>query len=191
LENKPIDDPNLFFIKGNVTEDNLSRAKLANASTVLVLGDDTLDTGARDAKSVLTTLTIESMNPDAYTVVELDNEDNVKHCKRAKADEIVVGSEFSSRLISRAALDHGITIVISELLSSRIGNDLQKVPIPESLHNKRFGEVLLEMKNRNDSIAIAVQRSAGEVISNPPKDFVIAPDDFLIVISPDKRLAPA
>ena len=50
--------------------------------------------------------------------VRVVEKQHVQHCKRARVDEIIVSSELSSGLISRAALHHGITKVISELLSA-------------------------------------------------------------------------
>jgi len=48
------------------------------------------------------------------TIVELV--DIAQTCKRAKADEIIVSNELSSMLISQAALNHGITKVIFDIL---------------------------------------------------------------------------
>lgn len=182
-EMKPVDDENLYFIKGDVTEENLKRANLEKANTVVILGDDSLDANARDAQTVLATLTVESMNPDVYTIVELVNENNVRHCKRANADEIIVGNEFSSRLISRSALDHGISLVLSELLSSSYGNELYKIPLPPELDGKKFIEVFTEMKRRNNSTILAIQKeNGGAVLSNPAPDYEIKKEDSLIVI---------
>jgi len=184
IEVKPIDDQNLYFIQGEVTEETLSRANLPKASTVLILGDDRLDNNARDAKAVLTTLTVESLNPDVYTIVELVEESNVRHCERAHANEIIVGSEFSTKLMSRAALDHGISKVLSELLSSRFGNDLYKVPVRADMAGRPFLEIFTDMKRDHQSIILGVQRGGqGEVISNPPADFQVESGDHLIVIS--------
>ncbi len=187
IESKPIDDDNLYFIRGGVTEETLKRANLEKAKTVLILGDDRLDINARDAKAVLSTLTVESINPDVYSIVELVNASNVQHCERANADEIIVGSEFSSKLISRAALDHGISNVLSELLSSRYGNDLLKIPVPASMQGQSFIDIFTEMKRSNSSIVLAVQKNKdGPVTSNPPLDYKVESDDYLIVIS-DKK----
>ncbi len=184
LETKPVDDDDLYFIQGAVTEENLKRANLEKAKTVVILGDDNLEANARDAKVVLSTLTVETMNPAVYSVVELVNGANVQHCERANANEIIVGSEFSSKLISRATLDHGISKVLSELLSSRYGNDLFKIPVPEELSGKSFLEVFTELKRTNQSTVLAVQKGGdGEVITNPPEDFVVTKDQHLIVIS--------
>jgi voltage-gated potassium channel len=187
IPRKPVNDENLFFIRGSVNDETLKRANLTKASTVVVLGDDRLDATARDAKVVLTTLTVESLNPEVYTIVELVDEAHVQHCKRAKADEIIVSSELSSGLISRAALNHGITKVVSELLSAQYGNDLHKLPIPGSMVGRPFIEVFTEMKQVHQSIVLALQKGEeGEVISNPPVDYQLEQGDNLIVIS-DKR----
>lgn len=187
IEMKPVDDDYLYFIQGVVNEENLKRANVYKAKTVLILGKDQLDDNARDAQAVLATLAVESMNRSAYTIVELVDEKNVRHCERANADEIIVGSEFGSKLISRAALDHGISKVISELLSSKIGNDLNMLPMDGSMVGKSFMDVFTEMKKNGNYIVLAVQKNqGGEVISNPPADHKMAAGDQLIVISPTK-----
>ena len=186
IESKPIDDENLYFIHGSVNEDNLKRANIQNAKTVLILGDDRLDTNARDAKAVLTTLTVETINPAVYTIVELVDENNVQHCERANADEIIVGTEFSSKLISRATLDHGISKVLSELLSPRFGNELYKIPVPSSMEGKDFIDIFSQMKRTNHCIVLAVQKKEGKVILNPLVDYRTRAGDYLIVVAADK-----
>lgn len=187
MEVKPVDDENLYFIQGDVNEENLKRANVEKASTVVIMSDDNIDESARDAKTVLTTLTVECMNESAYTIVELLDEKNVRHCRRAKADEIIVGSEFSTKLISRAALEHGISKVISELLSSKYGNDLYKIPVPNDLAGKKFIDIFTEMKRTRQSIVLAVQRKGdAEVISNPAIDYVVNQDDALIIIATNR-----
>jgi voltage-gated potassium channel len=76
IEEIPVDDPHLFFIRGVVCEETLEKANLKKAETIIVLGDDATETTARDAKVVLTTLTVESINPDVYSVVELVDKKN-------------------------------------------------------------------------------------------------------------------
>ncbi|MEM7347970.1 MAG: ion channel, partial [Chloroflexota bacterium] len=63
IERKPTDDEDLYFIQGDVTEETLLRANIKEASTVIVLGDHTLDVAARDGKVILTTLVIENVSP--------------------------------------------------------------------------------------------------------------------------------
>ncbi len=182
---KPVDDADLHFISGSVTEENLKRANVQDATTVVILGDDALEANARDAKVVLSTLTVETFNPEAYTIVELVNKENVQHCERARADEVIVGSEFSSCLIASATLDHGITKVLSEVLSSRSANALMKVQLPAALDGHEFLEVISEMKRLRNSIVLAVQRGK-QVVTNPATDFKVEANDHLIVITDGK-----
>ncbi len=188
LDHKPMDDDQLFFLQGETTDEMLQRANIETARSVIILGDDRLDVGARDAKVVLTTLTVESLNPDAYTIVELVRSENVQHCERAHADEIIVGHEFSSHLIASAAVDHGISKVVSELLSARSGNDLRMVSVTPELVGVTYVKALTREKESNGRTLLAVQR-AGEVITNPAADLVLESTDQLIVIAPEGESA--
>ena len=190
VDTKPVEDEHLSFVRGDVSEENLTRASIATADTVVIVGDRRLDYVARDAKVVLSTLTVEALNPDAYSIVELASEDNARHCERAHADEIIVGAEFSSRLISSATLDHGITKVLSEILSAQIGNDLITVPVPASLAGRPFLELFSEMKRDRGMVVLAIQRHGNnEIVTNPDTDVAVHAEDRLVVISarPDRE----
>jgi len=185
---KPIEDENVNFIRGEVTEENLVKANIKDAKTVIILLDEKLDEYSRDAKAVLNTLTVGSTNPDVYTCVELVNSKNVVHCKRANANEIIVGKEFSSKLLSQAVINHGITKVISEIISKEDGNDLYKITIPPFLEGKKFLDALTILKKEHNCLTIAVQSSClGAFMTNPSPDYVMQKDDQIVIIS-EKRV---
>lgn len=190
LDRKPIDDPYFYFVKGEVSEDTLMRANVNEATTVIILGDDSLDPSNRDAKVVLATLTVESINSEAYTIVELATHLHYETCKRANADEIVIGNELNASLISNAAVNHGISNVVTELLSYQYGNNLYKQVVPELEVGHTFLEVLTRMKREQNGIVIGIQQGPeGVVLSNPDINYQLRSNDFLIVISSNKRLA--
>ena len=187
LDSKPVEDDNLYFVSGEVNDETLGRANIAEAETVVILGDDRLDPTARDAKVVLATLTAESINRNVYTIVELVSDANIRHVRRASADEVVVNNTVTSGLLARAALDHGITKVISEWLSLEYGDELYKLLAPASLVGQSFVDVLAHMKRQYGSIVIGVQRgTTGDVISNPPFDYVLAAGDLVIIVAPER-----
>jgi voltage-gated potassium channel len=184
---KPVNDDNLFFIAGNVNDETLHLANVAEAQTVVILGDDRLDANARDAKVVLATLTVESVNRDVYTIVELVNDDNVRHCQRASTNEIIVNNHVTSGLLARAALDHGITKVISEWLSVDHGDELYKIRTPTAHVGHSFVEALTALKQQYGCILIGVQQQEdGEVLSNPPAEYILQEGDHLIVVSAER-----
>ncbi len=186
MERRPMEDKNLFFIKGAVNDETLQRANIDRASTVIILGDDRLEGGARDAKVVLSTLTVESLNPSVYTIVELLDERYLQHCQRANADEIIVSSELSAMLISQSALNHGISRLFNELLSPALGNQTHTIPLPPELIGKTFLDALPLLKASRQSIAIGVQNAQGEIICNPDGDYCFQAQDQLILITPPK-----
>ena len=187
ITEKPIDDPDLHFIRGEVNPKILKKAQLEQAQVVIILSDDRLDSYARDAKTILNTLTIKSMNSSVYTCVELMDSKNVEHCQMAKADEIVVVGELSTNLLVQAALDHGITRMISELVSNRRGKDLFKIKLPHHLTDQTFFDVLCEMKNKYGILCLGVEDTDGKnLTANPNSDYKMKQDDQLIVIA-DQR----
>ncbi|MGE0084251.1 MAG: TrkA family potassium uptake protein [Desulfococcaceae bacterium] len=184
LVEKPVNDPNLFFIRGEVNTENLKKASIEKARVAILLSDDKLDAYSRDAKTVLAALTIESMNTGVYTCVELMDEKNVEYCKRAKADEIIVSGELSTNMLVQAALDHGITRMISELVSKRCGEDIYKVELPAELKEKTFFEAMCRLKENQGILCMGVEDSSGrKFIANPDKDYVLKSGDQLIVIA--------
>lgn len=187
ITEKPVDDPDLHFIRGEVNQKILKKAKLEQAQVVIILSDDHLDSYARDAKTILNTLTIKNMNPSVYTCVELMDSKNVEHCRMAKADEIIVVGELSTNLLVQAALDHGITRMISELVSNRYGKDIFKIKLPHHLTDHTFFDVLCEMKKKYGILCLGVENSRGKnLITNPECDYRMKQDDQLIVIA-DQR----
>ncbi|MEM1392879.1 MAG: ion channel [Cyanobacteria bacterium P01_H01_bin.150] len=183
IDRKPVKDKYLFFVKGEVCDETLHQANLEKAKNVILLGDDNLDYKQRDAKVILSTLTVESINKDAYTIAELINEKNIETCKRAYADEIIVSSKLSSNLISSAAINHGISKVISDIVTYEYGSQISKISVPEPEVGNLFIDVFIKMKKDFQSTVIAIQHgNEGETISNPCPDYKLKADDYLILI---------
>ena len=191
LESKPIeDDEQFYFIRGDVNDETLRRACVEKASTAIVVGNDALNATARDAQVVLATLTIESLNPEVYTVVEIIDDGNARYCQRARADEIIVSSEFSSRLIARAALEHGMSKVVSELLSARDNGlcKLRQFDLLPDYAGMTFMDAFVRYKRDRNAIILAVKESDSAIYINPNPDFVLNENCRLIGISHDEEV---
>lgn len=184
LPEKPTDDESVQFIRGPVDQATLEKANLQAAQAVILLSNEQLDPGVRDAKTVLDTLTIKSLYPSVYVCVELIDPKNIAHCQRAKADEIVVVGELSTNLLVQSALDHGLTHLITELVSNRYGNEIYKVDPPPRLQGQTFFEVLCDLKKNFGVLCLGVEhRSDRRLLTNPDLDYRIGEDDALVVIS--------
>jgi voltage-gated potassium channel len=187
LEEKPLDDPNLQFIRGEVKPDVLEKANIKDAQAVILLSGEHLDASVRDAKTILDTLTIKSLYPEVYVCVELTESKNVDHCHRAKADEVIVVGELSTNLLVQAALDHGITQMITELVSNRYGNELYKIEPPPSFVGRTFFELMSELKRNHGILCLAVEnRLDQKLIANPDADYLIRAEDDLVVMASER-----
>ena len=187
LNEKPLDDSNFQFIRGEVKPEILEKANLKKAQAVILLSDEHLDAYVRDSKTILDTLTIKSLYPELYVCVELIESKNVGHCQRAKADEIIVVGELSTNLLVQAALDHGITQMITELVSNRYGSELYKIEPPSSLVGRTFFEVMSELKKNHGILCLAVENKADhKLIANPDASYKIGSEDELVVIASER-----
>lgn len=184
LDSRPVSDYNFGFVRGAVNEQTLEMANLKQARTVIIFSDEKLEPHARDAVTILNALTIETLKPDVYTCVEIEDEANLEHCKRARVDEIIIKGTFSSKLLARSAIHHGLSKFIEEILSSRYGPELLKVQSPKSMEGQPFARVLIETKERFNATVVAVQsKDESKFITNPSNDYIIRKGDYLIVIA--------
>jgi voltage-gated potassium channel len=187
IPEKPLEDENTFFLHGEVDVDIMQKANLREASVVMVLTDENLDSYSRDAKVVLNTLTIRKLNPNVYICVEISDTRNMQHGELAGADEIIVIGELSGNLLVQAALDHGITKIITELVSNRYGNELYKVKPPESFVGMQFIEVLKLLKKEYNAIIVAIESGKdNKLVANPPIEYTIQPGDDLVLIAHER-----
>lgn len=184
-EEVPVRDEHLIFVQGKTEESTLRKANLEGAETVICFADPSLDEEARDAKVVLHLLTVESLNPSVHTIAEVERASSIEHCRRANADEVIVGNEFTSHLMSRASIDHGISNVLSELMDPRTGVEIFKVPASEGLIGAPFASALQQVKEESDCIVVGVETIVDgqqAVLTNPDLDREVKSGDSLILI---------
>ncbi len=182
LDEKPDDLDDVEFIHGEVNAAILEKANVGKANSIMVLGDDSLEPHVRDAKTILNTLAIKSAFPDIYVSVELAEPKNVEHCKLAKADEIIVGGALTANLLVQAFLDHGITKVVTELISNQYGNELYLIDLPEKYIGMVFADILDKLKREKGVLCLGID-NAGELITNPDADYAIKENDRLVAIA--------
>ena len=187
LPEKPFEGENTFFVSGEANNESLEKANLSGAAAVLIVSDDRLNSYSRDAKVVFNTLTVRANNPDIYICVEITDAKNTQHCERAGANEIIVIGELSSNLLVQAALDHGITRIVTELVSNRFGSNLYKIKPPDALVGLQFIEVLSTLKREYNVIAVAVEsKDSKRFMCNPSQEYTITREDRLVIISEER-----
>jgi voltage-gated potassium channel len=190
MEETPLQDEDFFFhyVRGDITEETtLKRASIEDAKTAIVLADTS---GGRpydeaDSRTILTVLTIETLNPDVYTCAELVHAKNAVHLERVNVDEIILSGEYGGKMLAHAAMSHGISKVVSSLLTADEGHEMYKVPVPKSMVDKPFDDVMSHLRKEYRALPLAVIRGDDNII-NPLDDFVMNAGDELVVIAEEQ-----
>ena len=175
----------VLYTMGDFTRMEVLRAAGADRCRTCIIVSDL--SGHRteqdaDARTILGALTLEKMNPEAFTCAELQNSDYISHLEAGGVDDVVIGGEHSSLLLAHAAITQGLGDVVSELLTNRRGSQFYKLEVPEHLAGQSFAELLALLQSKHHAILLGYQRDAGPTHVNPA-DYQARAGDQLIVIA--------
>jgi voltage-gated potassium channel len=184
-ETDPTKLDHVEFLRGDPSDaDDLFRAGLDRCSTAIVLADDSSNAGDhdRDARSLLTCLAIESIDPETYTCVEIIQSSNRKHFERTRVNELIVTAELTGSLLAGAAVQHGFSRLIRDLVTHPDGQEFYRLPVPSDLAPLTFGDALLPIKQRHDATAVGLVMADDRYWVNPPVSTALADSSDLLVI---------
>jgi voltage-gated potassium channel len=182
MERDPLPENKLVhFVRGHIDDkETLEKANVDKAKTGIILNEDN-----NDATTVLSALTVDSLNSSLYTIAEISKEENRIHLENSGVNEIIVNNNINSRLMVRTALYHGTSRIFNELLSNKIGNEIYLLEVDEKKANKSFMELLSYFKEEKNATLLGLKRG-DNVILNPNKDQLVLSEDFLIYIAPNR-----
>jgi voltage-gated potassium channel len=187
LSSNPTRDDLTTFVQGDPTEArDLMRAGIKQARTAIVLADNSypdIDVEDMDSRTLITVLAIESLNPACYTCVEVVHSKNREHFNRTRADELVVSAHMTGALLAHSAVTRGLSRVVGDLLTFPSGDEFYWVPVPPSLTGNTFGSALSRIKEKSDSILVAIAADGGDYAINPPIDRLLKEGDRLLLIA--------
>lgn len=105
----------LAVVTGDATRrEVLRRAGVARASQVIITTD-------RDDSTVLSTLNVRQLNPNAYVVAAVREQNNVELVRQSGADAVVTSSEAVGRLLGLSTLSPTLGEVMEDLLTYQGG----------------------------------------------------------------------
>ena len=186
LDKNPSTDPMVTFISGDPTQDaDLDRASIRSARTALILADNSypdIDAEDMDSRTLLTTLAVESLNPNCYTCVEVIRSDSAQHFNRTKANELVVSGRMTGALLAHSSVTHGLSKIIGDLITYPENNEFYWVDVPAELDGKTFADGLAWMKRTHECMPIAIQQD-GAHTTNPRSTHILTRGQRLLVIA--------
>jgi voltage-gated potassium channel len=164
----------LAVVTGDATRrEVLRRAGVARASQVIITTD-------RDDSTVLSTLNVRQLNPEAYVVAAVREADNVELVRQSGADSVVTSSDAVGRLLGLSTLSPTLGSVMEDLLTYGAGLEVAErdLLVPE------VGKAPQSLPDQ----VIAVVRDGAVHRYFDPAVTQLARGDRLIVVRPAQEL---
>ena len=158
--------------------DDLKRASIDTARSVVIVRDDDGDAGV--VKAVLAVRALDPELEQAHVVAELHDKDHARTLRSVTAGRVLTVSsdDVVAEVTAQACLQGGLAHVFQDLLDFD-GDELYFVPAA-AVAGATYGRSLL---------AFAGSSVIGRVELNPPADTVIEAEDELIVVASDDATA--
>jgi voltage-gated potassium channel len=164
----------LAVVTGDATSRTvLRRAQVEDADQVIITTD-------RDDSNVLATLTVRQLNPDAYIVSAVREQENAPLMRQSGADSVITSSDAVGRLLGLSSLSPTLGSVMEDLLTYGEGLEVAERDLLVS-------EVGKQPQSLPDQV-IAVVRDEKVYRYFDPVVTQLARGDRLIVVRPAKEL---
>ncbi|PWN03054.1 Ion channel protein [Nocardioides silvaticus] len=164
----------LAVITGDATRrDVLRRAGIATADQIIVTTD-------RDDTNVLATLTVRQLNPDAFIVAAVREQENAPLMRQSGADSVIISADAVGRLLGLSTLSPTLGRVMEDLLTYGEGLEVAERELLVS-------EVGVPPQSLADQV-IAVVRDEKVYRYFDPVVTLLARGDRLVVVRPAKEL---
>lgn len=151
----------------------LRRAGVDRARQVII-------TTPRDDTTVLATLTVRQLNPSAYIVAAVREQDNVPLVRQSGADAVVTSSDAVGRLVGMSSLSPPLASVLEDLLTYGEGLEVAE----RELLVSEVGKAPQALPDQ----VIAVLRDGKVYRYYEPTVTQLARGDRLVVVRPSKEL---
>lgn len=191
-ENRPIKDERVEFIRGDPTQDDdLIRAGVKRAKSVIVLTDFKKNANEADAEALMIVLAVESLHRKVHTSVQILNHVNRIHLERAHADEIICLDQIGGNLVVASALNPGVSRILTEMLTFNTGSEFYRYdkPLSYEMVGKEFFKAV-ELLTKQKMILLAVETEDSPEIRQELSDDVlhsVEDEKRIIIVNPQSK----
>jgi voltage-gated potassium channel Kch len=193
--------PEFMWVQGDPTkESELDKARIAQASTVIVTGSRRVKPQQADATTILTLFTIRSAltkSPESKNrkkpvriIAEVLDSENVQHARAAGSDEVVETRRVGYSLLAHTVVYPGVADATSRLVFGGHQN-LYVGLLPEGIEAPaRFDQLSKQVRASTGCLVIGFRDpETGEEQVNPGSEELVMPGVELLYLAPEPRLA--
>lgn len=171
----------LFLVGDATSEDFLEQLEIKKARGLLTVVDE-------DQDNVFITLTARSLNPNLFIIARASQEENISKLYKAGADKVDIPYKIGGFHMAAIALRPAVVDFLDAVVGAQNRNlFIEDIKVHSEFYiGKSLGEVLPQ---KSLGIAIlAVNRSDGSSAISPNPDFILEPDDRLIIMGQKEAL---
>ena len=187
------DNLNITICTKTVTRELLCEFLNEDIHNVLLLNDDSQDSESSDSQTLLRLILLRDVADKTgrqfAITTEMRSSDNQRLASRARVDDFVIGSNFSSLLMAQISEDTNLIPVITELLDES-GSELYMKPAAQyvTIGVPVNSYVLTESAARKGEIYVGYRHigdTKGDVVVNPDKaeQIIFGENDQVVVIA--------
>ena len=193
--------PEFMWVQGDPTkESELDKARIVQASTVIVTGSRRVKPQQADATSILTVFTIRSRltkSPAAKNrkkpvriIAEILDSENVQHARAAGSDEVVETRRVGYALLAHTVVYPGVADATSRMVFDGNQNLYVGLLPGEIDAPTTFDRLSQQVRASTGCLVIGFRDpETGEEQVNPGGDEMVMPGVELLYLAPEPRLA--
>lgn len=146
------------FVRGDYSKESvLNRANVRMARTAMILPDSSAGLGTKsDEATILSTLTIKSINTKIKVYAYILDRENLSHIKKAKADEVLISDAYAGYLMASHILTPGVAQTVHQLCSEDGSFYLTRQEIPNHFHGKNYEELAEKVRVEQNAIPLGL-----------------------------------
>ncbi len=146
------------YLRGDFSrEEILQKANVGTATKALILAERPVGESAAqvDQRTLLTALTLKSLNPKVRLLAELLGPENRSYLERAGAEEVLIRGQYDSSLLAGAIAAPGLFRIFTSLLTGD-GQNLWAVEVPSRFYDQPLKDLIAYLKTQHRAILIGI-----------------------------------
>ncbi len=160
-------------VVGDFTDEEiLKKAGIEKAKCVLISTGD-------DSKTILTTLLIKKLNPNANVVVEAIKIENIDLIRFAGANRVILSKGFAGRLLASAVFEEPVVSFFEDVTTS-LYDDVFVIQ-GDDFVGMNVVDVMVTLKERYNYTLVGLVKHGHVMINPSPSDIIEKRDQILVI----------
>ena len=165
--------PGLVYLGGDASDDDLLlSAGIHDAQGVFAVTGD-------DSRNLMIVFTAKQLNPNVRIVARCHEVRNTEKLRKAGADSVISPDFTGGMRIASSMIRPHVVSFLDEMLRSELKLRLEEVQVPQHFEPRALDTLRL----RSPNYVLLAVRSHGDVVFNPPKEFMLEPDQHVIAMA--------